>query len=633
VMLIALGVSVLVAWRFHFIPIIEALPGTPPMHRQTALEFVLAGTAFCLVSSGHKRACRGLALAMLVPVVLVALEYALNLDFGIDQLLGRDDISPPDSHPGRMSPLTTVCFLAASLSLLAMSSRTFARRASGVVGAVAAVVMAVGSVPALAYLAHAQAYGWGYFSWIAIHTGAGHALLGGGLLALAWQQWPPREGLPRWIPLSVGLGVAVTVLGLWQALLTHRASTLHLLSGIVLVGGFLLAVLLAVAIHEAQKAKQRSRELHEGQKALERLFEASPDALLVTDLDGRVIRANHRVETILGYTSNELLGEPIEHLVPEKLRDLHREYREGYYSSPSVRPMAQGLDLHARRKDGSELPVDISLSPLQSGAEMHVLATVRDVSERKHAEEKLEASREQMVASARLSALGMMAGGIAHEINNPLSIIHAMAGDLEEMVEEKGSAAPSVVARKSAIIRETAERIAKIVKSLRQISREGASDVLHPTRLAKILEVTLQICQARFTAHGVKLLLPQTIPDLIVSCREVQIEQALLNLLQNAFDAVVDQEGERWVRLEVGRHNDSVAISVIDNGPGILPEHRSRIMEPFFTTKEVGKGAGLGLSLSKTIAEEHGGKLECGVNHDHTRFSLVLPLGRKAEAA
>jgi C4-dicarboxylate-specific signal transduction histidine kinase len=256
-----------------------------------------------------------------------------------------------------------------------------------------------------------------------------------------------------------------------------------------------------------------------------------------------------------------------------------------------------------------------------------------DVTGRKQMEAKLEASREQMVASARLSALGMMAGGIAHEINNPLSIIHAMASDLNEMVDESGSVPPKVVARKSGIIRETAERIAKIVKSLRQISREGAADPPHPTRLAKILDETLEICRAKFEANAVTLLLPQTIPQLTVPCREVQIEQALLNLLQNAFDAAVEKEGDRWVKIEVTTHDDSVAISVIDSGPGIPPEVRSRIMEPFFTTKEVGKGTGLGLSLSKTIAEEHGGKLEYGEDHGHTRFSLVLPLAAQAEAA
>jgi C4-dicarboxylate-specific signal transduction histidine kinase len=244
-------------------------------------------------------------------------------------------------------------------------------------------------------------------------------------------------------------------------------------------------------------------------------------------------------------------------------------------------------------------------------------------------EEDLEATRLQAIASARLSALGMMAGGIAHEINNPVGIIHAMASDLTEMVEEDGSVPPETVAKKSAVIRQTAERVAKIVKSLRQISREGTADPLRSTPVAKIVAETLEICRAKFKANGVELILPITIPEVSVVCREVQISQALLNLLQNAFDAVLEQEGERWVRLEVQRREDSVALSVIDSGPGIPLELRSRVGEPFFTTKPVGKGTGLGLSLSKSIAQDHGGDIEYGEEHGHTRFSLVLPLRRK----
>ncbi|HEY6309172.1 MAG TPA: PAS domain S-box protein [Candidatus Angelobacter sp.] len=295
----------------------------------------------------------------------------------------------------------------------------------------------------------------------------------------------------------------------------------------------------------------------------------------------------------------------------------------------------ESVEFRIVRLDGSVRHLSVAAGSVldEQGHVARMVGIAIDVTGRKQMEAKLEASRDQMIASARLSALGMMAGGIAHEINNPLSIIHAVASDLKEMVDETGTAPPHLVSRKSTIIRDTADRIAKIVKSLRQISREGAADPPHPTRLAKILEETLEICRARFTANGVRLILPQSIPELTVPCREVQIAQALLNLLQNAFDAVVEKEGDRWVKIEVGTYADSVAISVIDNGPGIPPELRSRIMEPFFTTKEVGKGTGLGLSLSKTIAEEHGGKLEYGQNNGHTRFSLVLPLAQQAEAA
>jgi C4-dicarboxylate-specific signal transduction histidine kinase len=121
------------------------------------------------------------------------------------------------------------------------------------------------------------------------------------------------------------------------------------------------------------------------------------------------------------------------------------------------------------------------------------------------------------------------------------------------------------------------------------------------------------------------LFLPNIDPALYVSCREVQIAQVLLNLLQNAFDAVREQEGEKWVRIDVASRDDRVVFSVIDSGPGIPPELKTRIMEPFFTTKGVGEGVGLGLTISQTILEEHKSKLESTQQDGHTCFSFCLP--------
>jgi PAS domain S-box-containing protein len=456
--------------------------------------------------------------------------------------------------------------------------------------------------------------------------------LGFGILSLALQESRIRRMPPPWLPLATGLGLSAASLGIWQALLVHVESQLPLLSHITLSVGILNALLVAVAVHLALQANMRNRKLKEGKEAFERLFNASADALLVVDRDGRIVSANQRMHEVFGYTAGEILGNSIENLVAINLSELDRSNPKSYLGLPKIRPMGERAQLFGRRKDGNEFPGEVALSPLRQGAELKVLVAVRDITTRMQLERDLEATRVQAIASARLSSPGMMAGGIAHEINNPLGIIHAMASDLTEMAEED-SLTPQAIARKGAVIRQTSERIAEIVKSLRHLSREGAGDPLLPTSVAKIVTETLEICRAKFRANRVELFLPGAIPDLRVSCREVQIAQVLLNLLQNAFDAVVEQEGERWVRLEVKGSEDSVALSVIDNGPGIPIELRSRVGEPFFTTKPVGKGTGIGLSLSKAIAEDHGGSLEYSEDQGHTRFSLVLPLVRKADAA
>ena len=355
------------------------------------------------------------------------------------------------------------------------------------------------------------------------------------------------------------------------------------------------------------------------------LLEAAPDAMIVVRHDGGISFANGHAETIFGYARSELLGRSVEQLIPERFRGGHDAHVKGFFTSPTLRPMGVGLALFARRKDGSEFPVEVSLSPIEHDGEACVIATVRDVTERKRLEASVEASRAQMADSARLSALGVMAGGIAHEINNPLAVIHALASDLAEAAEHR-EAAPEEVARTTRQIARYADRIAMIVTSMRYIAREGADDPLTEVAVSEIVERVLALCAERFRSLSVDLQTTPIDPAIRVACREVQIAQVLTNLLQNAFDAAQEQSRDKWVRLEVAATDDTVVLSVIDCGTGVPPALKSRIMEPFFTTKPVGKGTGLGLSLSKRIAEEHGGSLAVDEAGGHTRFSLRLPL-------
>jgi C4-dicarboxylate-specific signal transduction histidine kinase len=250
---------------------------------------------------------------------------------------------------------------------------------------------------------------------------------------------------------------------------------------------------------------------------------------------------------------------------------------------------------------------------------------VQDLTERKRVEDELEASRAQMVTSSRLSALGMMAGGIAHEINNPLGIIHASSANMVRLLESGSIQVPGLL-KNCQRISLTADRIAKIVRSLRRIAREGSADEFRLTPVREIVDETLELCAERFRAHNIRLTVATAHPEAVISCREAQICQVLLNLLQNAFDELVDREGDRWVQMDVTLCASWVVFSVRDSGPGITPEHRAHIMEPFFTTKPLGKGTGLGLSISRSIALEHGGSLELDQESPHTCFLLKLPL-------
>lgn len=354
------------------------------------------------------------------------------------------------------------------------------------------------------------------------------------------------------------------------------------------------------------------------------LLEAAPDAMVVVDVQGRILFVNARTEILFGYARDQLLGQTVEHLVPSRFRDGHAHHRRAFTAESRVRPMGDGVQLYGQRKDGTEFPVDISLSPLETEEGKLVLSAIRDVSTRVALQSQLDVSRMQVVSSARLSALGMMAGGIAHEINNPLGIIHAYASNLLEMAND-GELSQAAIEKSCSRILETTERIASIVKSLRQIAREGSGDAFGPAFVGEMIDQALELCRQRFRIHSVRLVPPKIDPGLRVQCREVQIVQLLLNLLQNAFDAISTVDGDKWIAIEVAVREQSIVLSVIDSGGGIAPLLRERIMEPFFTTKPPGKGTGLGLSISRSIAQDHGGELRYEERGGHTCFSLILP--------
>ena len=217
----------------------------------------------------------------------------------------------------------------------------------------------------------------------------------------------------------------------------------------------------------------------------------------------------------------------------------------------------------------------------------------------------------------------MMAGGSLTRSTTPLAVIHASAANISGMAES--GSAPVAAVKNCHRISQTADRISRIVRSLRHVAREGSADEFRETPVRQIVEVALELCAERFRAHNIRLAVSTIDPEAVLNCREAQICQVLLNLLQNAFDEVVNLEGDRWVTLDVSDCPGWVIFSVTDSGPGIAAEHRAHIMEPFFTTKPVGRGIGLGLSISRSIALEHGGTLELDEESLHTCFRLKLP--------
>lgn len=236
---------------------------------------------------------------------------------------------------------------------------------------------------------------------------------------------------------------------------------------------------------------------------------------------------------------------------------------------------------------------------------------------------KIAQQEEALVHSAKMTSLGEMASGLAHEINNPLAIIMGYNQIVQDM-SEKNMLASEKALELSQRIEKTGARISKIVTSLRSFARDGRNDPYAEASPGDLVNQALDFCRARFKSHKILLDVKEVPEGLVFDCQKTQVSQMLLNLLNNSFDAL-DGKQERWVRIEVLDRGDEVAFVVTDSGKGIPAEIREKIMNPFFTTKKVGKGAGLGLSVANGILQSHGGSLRVDETSANTCFVATFP--------
>lgn len=232
---------------------------------------------------------------------------------------------------------------------------------------------------------------------------------------------------------------------------------------------------------------------------------------------------------------------------------------------------------------------------------------------------ELDQSKMQLIESSKMASLGEMASGMAHEINNPLTIIQGKI-QVIMMILNEHKISDEAIFNELNKIKSTANRIEKIVKGLRNFSRAANQDPFELTPLRDIISETLDLCSEKMKAEGIRFTLHE-IPPVSIRCRPTEISQVLINLLNNSRDAIHERE-VKWIDVDFRTMNDKIRIIITDSGESIPEEIAQKMMEPFFTTKEVGKGTGLGLSISKGIVNIHNGDLWLDRESRHTRFII-----------
>lgn len=370
---------------------------------------------------------------------------------------------------------------------------------------------------------------------------------------------------------------------------------------------------------------------------LARIVELAEDGIISTNVRQEILLFNRGAEKIFGYRAEEVLGRPLEVVLPERFRASHRVQVDLFgRGDTAARRMGERSEVMGLRKDGTEFPAEASISKLELDGHWVFTAVVRDVTDRKAIEteirqlnqsleqrvrdrtmelqktaEELRDMTQQLWQSAKLASVGEVAAGIAHELNNPMATVVLR---IESVLGKTPAADPR---RKSLeIVEQEVKRMSDLVANLLQFSRRSQD---HRTaldlrdELAKSLELVQYLLSKR-SIQVVREYNPRTPP--LVADRQ-KIRQVFLNLLTNAADAM-PKGGVLTLSLAPGRMENgasAVTIEIRDTGEGISPDHLPHVTEPFFTTKEEGKGTGLGLPICKRIMQEHQGTLTIDSEH------------------
>jgi two-component system cell cycle sensor histidine kinase/response regulator CckA len=372
------------------------------------------------------------------------------------------------------------------------------------------------------------------------------------------------------------------------------------------------------------KSKETQSILQNSEGMVMALLESASQGILGVDSQGKIVLVNRRAEEMFGYTRDELTGAALELLIPESKRTKHVQDRSDYFAHPRSRPMGIGMDLQGRRKDGVEFPVEVSLSTITTPEGLFAIGFVSDIRQRKQLEE-------QLIHSQKMEAIGRLAGGVAHDFNNMLTVISGynrmILDDLPPQDPLRGNAEEVLRA---------AERAASLTSQLLAFSRR---QIMRPTVLNvnTVVHNTEKMLH-RLIGEDIDLKI-NPLPEIgNIRADPVHIEQAIINLAVNARDAMPGgghltietanvHLDETYARSHLGvQPGEFVMIAVTDSGHGMDAETKSRIFEPFFTTKEMGKGTGLGLATVYGMVKQSGGDIwvysELGKG---TTFKLYFP--------
>ena len=376
--------------------------------------------------------------------------------------------------------------------------------------------------------------------------------------------------------------------------------------------------------------EQRLEELRKSEAMKAAIIDSALDCVIMIDEQSRVIGFNPMAQKTFGYTVSQAMGRPIGDLiVPPHLRAQHEAGLRRYLATGAGTVLGKRIEIEAMRADGAIIPVELAITEVKTENAPLFTAYLRDLTHARAAASEIERQREALHQSEKLAALGSMLAGVAHELNNPLSIVigHSLMLD-EEARDHATDPRLASIAERAGKIQAAAERCGRIVRTFLSMARQSKAQ-RQEVQLSALVRGAVELLAYGLRTGGIEtsIVVPDDLPPLIADGD--QLHQVLVNLIINAQQALHDTPMPRRVAITARPDQAAreVVLTVADNGPGIPEAIRTRIFDPFFTTKPTGIGTGVGLAVSRGIIESHGGRLSLAPAERGATFEIRLPLG------